>query len=59
MLLTDEGKNAAKPKRSNSSKKLDKEKAEKEKIAKEKKDKFKSKIAWNVSSPKEKHILLQ
>ena len=37
------------PKRSDSIKKIDKEKEEKEK-----RDKFKAKIAWNATSPKNK-----
>ncbi len=42
------------PKRSASSKRME----QKEKEEREKRDKFKGKIAWNASSPKDKNLIL-
>ncbi len=42
-----------KPKRSNSSKKIDKDKEERDK-----RDQFKARVAWNAASPKGANIML-
>mmetsp|Transcript_22215 Transcript_22215/g.21441 ORF Transcript_22215/g.21441 Transcript_22215/m.21441 type:complete len:100 (-) Transcript_22215:1384-1683(-) len=50
LIGLNEGKKQQPPKRSSSIRRVDREKEEKDK-----KDRFKAKIAWNVTSPKERN----